>query len=61
MGERDFAKSLIDRVPENRLVYGIAFLQGAAVPDNAPDGRETEAIQNASKDFFRMLDNERGA
>lgn len=34
MSDRDLAKSLIDRIPESKLLYIIAYLQGAAVPDD---------------------------
>ena len=33
MSDRELAKNLIDRIPENRLPYVISYLQGAAVPD----------------------------
>ena len=32
MSIRELAKSLIDQVPENKLLYIIAYLQGAAIP-----------------------------
>lgn len=40
MIDREFAKDLIDRIPENRLIYVVAFLQGAAVPNDAADAEE---------------------
>lgn len=40
MLDREFAKNLIDRIPENRLIYVVAFLQGAAVPNDAADAEE---------------------
>lgn len=33
MSEREFAKTLIDQIPESRLYYVIAYLQGAVIPD----------------------------
>ena len=33
MSTRELAKSLIDQVPENKLLYIIAYLQGAAIPE----------------------------
>lgn len=33
MSDRELAKKLIDKIPENRLPYVISYLQGAAVPD----------------------------
>ena len=35
MSIRELAKSLIDQVPENKLLYIIAYLQGAAIPDES--------------------------
>lgn len=73
MSEREFAKSLIDRVPENRLFYVIAYLQGAAVPDEAPNDESIaafreidEMIKNgtgqhfkgSTAELFAMLDDE---
>lgn len=37
MSNRDFAKNLIDQIPESRLFYVISYLQGAAVPDETPN------------------------
>ncbi len=34
MSNRELAKSLIDQIPESKLLYIIAYLQGAAVPDD---------------------------
>ena len=44
MSEREFAKSLIDRIPESRLYYVIAYLQGATVPDETPNAETLEAF-----------------
>lgn len=37
MSNREFAKALIDQIPESRLLYVVAYLQGAAVPDETPN------------------------
>ena len=37
MNNREFAKILIDQIPEGKLPWIIAYLQGAAIPDQAPD------------------------
>lgn len=37
MSNREFAKTLIDQIPEGRLYYVIAYLQGAAVPEETPN------------------------
>ena len=42
MSNRELAKSLIDRIPEERL---IPFLQGASIPDETPNA-ETIASMN---------------
>ncbi|MCD8224447.1 MAG: hypothetical protein LUC99_06325 [Clostridiales bacterium] len=70
MSNRDFAKTLIDQVPENKLLYAVYFLQGMIVPDETPNSETLKAIaevdqmiQNGSgehftgstADFFTML------
>ncbi len=44
MSNRDLAKSLIDKIPESRLFYVISYLQGAAVPDETPNGETLAAM-----------------
>lgn len=44
MSNREFAKTLIDQIPESRLFYVISYLQGAAVPDEAPNAETLEAM-----------------
>lgn len=44
MSDREFAKSLIDKIPASRLFYVISYLQGAAVPDETPNSETIEAI-----------------
>ncbi len=47
MSARELAKSLIDQVPENKLLYVIAYLQGAALPDDVetPNAKTLAAIE----------------
>ena len=47
MSTRELAKSLIDQVPENKLLYIIAYLQGAALPDEneTPNAKTLAAIE----------------
>ncbi len=45
MSNRELAKSLIDQIPESRLLYVLAYLQGAALPDETPNQETIEAIQ----------------
>ena len=44
MSNRELAKSLIDQIPESRLFYVVAYLQGAAVPDETPNADTLEAF-----------------
>ncbi len=44
MSNREFAKNLIDQIPESRLFYVISYLQGAAVPDEMPNVDTREAF-----------------
>ncbi len=45
MSNRELAKALIDQIPESRLFYVISYLQGAAVPDEAPSSGALETMQ----------------
>ena len=47
MSIRELAKSLIDQVPENKLLYVIAYLQVAALPDDVetPNAKTLAAIE----------------
>lgn len=69
MSNRDFAKTLIDQIPESRLFYVISYLQGAAVPDEIPNAETLEAMAElesgggelwtgSTKDLFAKLDAE---
>ena len=44
MSNRDLAKSLIDQIPEGKLVFIIPYLQGAAIPDEIPNTETLEAF-----------------
>ncbi len=37
MSNRDLAKTLIDQIPESKLFYVIAYLQGVTVPEAEPN------------------------
>lgn len=37
MSYRELAKNLIDLIPESKMYYIVAYLQGAAVPDETPN------------------------
>lgn len=70
MSNRDFAKNLIDQIPESKLLFVIAYLQGAAVPDEYPNGETLGAMEEVENmiasgqgehysgdtgDFLRMI------
>ena len=44
MSNRELAKALIDQIPESRLFYVMAYLQGATVPDETPNAETLEAM-----------------
>lgn len=44
MSNREFAKTLIDQIPESKMYYIIAYLQGAAVPEEVPNAETLEAF-----------------
>lgn len=69
MSNRELAKTLIDQIPESRLFYVVAYLQGAAVPDETPNTATVAAMQElengggelwkgSTKGLFAMLDEE---
>ena len=44
MSNRELAKTLIDQVPESKLLYVVAYLQGVVVPDETPNAETLEAM-----------------
>ena len=55
MSGREFAKSLIDRIPESKMMYIIAYLQGAALPDETIAAGKGEHFAGSTADFFSQL------
>lgn len=45
MSTREYAKMLIDQIPEGKLLYVIAYLQGAALPDRV-EVSKVEKLEN---------------
>lgn len=45
MSSKEFAKTLIDQIPESKMYYIIAYLQGAAIPEEIPNAETIDAIQ----------------
>lgn len=73
MSYRELAHSLMDQIPESKMYYIVAYLQGAAVPDETPNAETREAFaetdemirtgngqhfKGSAEDFFTMLDAE---
>lgn len=56
MSNREYAKQLIDQIPESKLFYIISYLQGAAVPDETPNTETLEAmaeLENGGGTLFK--------
>lgn len=69
MSNREFAKNLIDQIPESKLFYVVSYLQGVVVPDETPNTATIAAMQElengggelwkgSTKDLFAALDAE---
>ncbi len=44
MSYKELAKNLIDQIPDSKMYYIVAYLQGAAVPEEIPNADTIEAI-----------------
>ncbi len=49
MSNRELAKSLIDQISEAKLLYVVAYLQGAAVPEETPNAETLEAMAEVDR------------
>ena len=49
MSNREFAKSLIDQIPENKLFFAIAYLQGISVPDEIPNAETLASMEELER------------
>ncbi|MCI8829967.1 MAG: hypothetical protein K2P02_03940 [Lachnospiraceae bacterium] len=45
MSNREFAKSLIDQIPDSKIYYIIAYLQGAAIPMEIPNAETLSSME----------------
>lgn len=43
MSYKELAKTLIDQIPDSKMYYIVAYLQGAAVPEEIPNTETMEA------------------
>ena len=70
MSYREMAKNLIDTIPDSKLLYVVAYLQGVSVPDETPNEKTlaamaeieeaiatgtVEGFSGSTTDFFKML------
>ena len=44
MSYKELAKNLIDQIPDSKMCYIVAYLQGAAVPDETPNAETLAAF-----------------
>ena len=58
MSTRELARSLLDQVPESKLLYVVAYLQGVTTPENdeTPNARTLAAIDEVDD----MVKHDRG-
>lgn len=56
MSYKELAKNLIDQIPDSKMYYIVAYLQGAAVPEEAPNAEtisSMEELENGGGTLFR--------
>ncbi len=44
MSYRELAKTLIDQIPDSKMYYVVAFLQGVSIPEEAPNAETLKAM-----------------
>lgn len=55
MSYKELAKNLIDQIPDSKMYYIVAYLQGAAVPDEIPNAEtiaSMEELENGGGTVF---------
>lgn len=45
MSYKELAKNLIDQIPDSKMYYIVAYLQGAAVPEETPNEETIASIK----------------
>lgn len=66
MSYKELAKNLIDQIPDSKMYYIVAYLQGAAIPEEAPNAETIASIEElengggtlfngSTKDLFAEL------
>ncbi len=74
MSYKELTKNLIDQIPESKMYYIVAYLQGAAVSEEIPNAETLEAFaetdemirtgggqhfKGSAEEFFSMLEAEK--
>lgn len=42
---KELAKNLIDQIPDSKMYYIVAYLQGAAIPEETPNAETIAAME----------------
>lgn len=45
MSYKELAKNLIDQIPDSKMYYIVAYLQGAAIPEETPNAETIAAME----------------
>ncbi len=45
MSYKELAKNLIDQIPDSKMYYIVAYLQGAAVPEEIPNAETLSSME----------------
>lgn len=49
MSYKELAKNLIDQIPDSKMYYIVAYLQGAAIPEEVPNIATLEALEEVEE------------
>lgn len=49
---KELAKNLIDQIPDSKMYYIVAYLQGAAIPEEIPNADTIASIEELELDIF---------
>ncbi len=49
MSNREFAKILIDQIPDSKMYYVVAYLQGISVPDEIPNAETLASMEELER------------
>lgn len=49
MSYRELAKNLIDQIPDSKMYYVVAYLQGATIPDEVPNAETLASMEELER------------